>query len=872
MIIFIGTLFLSSYLFSSVYAQSAISPESRHMQSMMLPLADSESSYQNSILPAKYDQQLGITFVEDFVSLAYNVTAVDQTDPYGYGPAYLLNGLSNLGYWYQVGISYNWPFAGISGYSQGFAFNYQVFAPNQSSVYPRNGGGGLQTFSGPVYSGDTILLVLSFYNNYVVMYALDWDTNAEAIQVFSSEGAQYFEGSPYGPSNQNGYFTGLMTEWYHPEPYYSYNCKVTYSNDEYALVAAWMWMDEYDPYDYSWTGAWFTTTTTPIDLYQNPYQLHTLSFGDITETCNAFQFSTGSIAQLQSTITIIPASQTIPLSENNYFTIYYTLNGRLRTIHNRGESLNLNSDNGTNIIISGTSSGSSPVESWVLNSKFSNTTIAAGSDATFVYYDLLPQLVSFTVSDSANAPNYTITYFTAPQSSSPNHTLMRIDASVPSSIYQTIMVARGTTVSIPTTISNEPQERWAMIGDSSWIITSSSQIPARIVYQHQFLLSFAGVQLSWQWINADSNTQVTLPGISERSAGSGQRVSSYSIDDTIPTLIQPTTETITLPIYMNSAHRISINFVKQYQISIDETTTKSIAYITSPTIANDTYWYDQGTPVKLVLNTIINRTSESGERLYLYSVNGEATTITQANPITILNLVTISTPEIISVRTVTQYKISVSAGTLESVTNPTIQEDEGWYDANSTITAFFNYSTNLNQQQARTNAISYTLNNKEIISLNRSGNGTFPIQITLTDPTNINIQSVTQYMLTFSGGYNVEASYSSPTNDVFFDQGTSLTLTTDKTGQTSNETNKQKITTYIFDDTELNFKTQTAKLTTTEIYFDKPHELVFQKTPLTLSMILLEDQTNLTILLIIIMTIIVALAITMTVKRQRTKK
>ena len=184
------------------------------------------------------------------------------------------------------------------------------------------------------------------------------------------------------------------------------------------------------------------------------------------------------------------------------------------------------------------------------------------------------------------------------------------------------------------------------------------------MYQHQFLLSFAGVQLSWQWINADSTTQVTLLGVSERLAGSGQRVSSYSIDDAIPTLIRPTTETLTIPIYMNSAHRISINFVKQYQISIDETTTKSIAYITSPTIVNDTYWYDQGTSVKLVLNTIINRTSESGERLYSYSVNGEATTITQANPITVLNLAAISTSETISIRTVTQYKISVSAGNL----------------------------------------------------------------------------------------------------------------------------------------------------------------------------------------------------------------
>ena len=155
--------------------------------------------------------------------------------------------------------------------------------------------------------------------------------------------------------------------------------------------------------------------------------------------------------------------------------------------------------------------------------------------------------------------------------------------------------------------------------------------------------------------------------------------------------------------------------------------------------------------------------------------------------------------------------------------------------------------------------------------LNRSGNGTFPIQITLTDPTNINIESVTQYMLSFSGGYNVEVSYSSPTNDTFFDQGTYLTLTTDKTGQTINETTKQKITTYILDDIELNFKTQTTKLATTEIYIDRPHKLIFQSTPITLSMLLLEDPINLTILIIIIIAIIVAVATTRTIKRQYAK-
>ena len=59
--------------------------------------------------PANYDEQIGITFAQSFNSIAYNVTALAQSDTDGYGPAYLLNGLSDGGYWYQIGISSLWP-------------------------------------------------------------------------------------------------------------------------------------------------------------------------------------------------------------------------------------------------------------------------------------------------------------------------------------------------------------------------------------------------------------------------------------------------------------------------------------------------------------------------------------------------------------------------------------------------------------------------------------------------------------------------------------------------------------------------------------------------------------------------------------------
>ena len=79
----------------------------RHPQNDLLPISTT-SQVSSSIPPANYDEQLGTTFTQNFASITYNVTAVAQSDTNGYGPAYLLNGLGSTGYWYQVGISYDW--------------------------------------------------------------------------------------------------------------------------------------------------------------------------------------------------------------------------------------------------------------------------------------------------------------------------------------------------------------------------------------------------------------------------------------------------------------------------------------------------------------------------------------------------------------------------------------------------------------------------------------------------------------------------------------------------------------------------------------------------------------------------------------------
>src|SRR6266568_9568302 len=190
-----------------------------------------------------YDEQLGMSFTQDFTSIAYNVTAVEQSGPDGPGPAYLLNGLSNLGYWYQVGLSWNWLYLTGTGYYHGFQMFYEVFDPSGNSIFPTNGGGS-QYLS--VNAGDTVLLSLYFSGNSVIMLTKDAYTGSVVWESYGAQGATYFVGSP---DYSHGFFTGLMTEEYHSSPYYGGELPVTYLNKNYALTNAWLWIDEYNTVD-----------------------------------------------------------------------------------------------------------------------------------------------------------------------------------------------------------------------------------------------------------------------------------------------------------------------------------------------------------------------------------------------------------------------------------------------------------------------------------------------------------------------------------------------------------------------------------------------------------------------------------------------
>lgn len=196
---------------------------------------------------AIWDEQVGITFDYGSSILKWNVTAIAQNDSYGYGPAYLLNGLTDQGWWYQVGIAYNWPLI-QGGYVEGFYLLYEIWNNSGYSVFPQNGA-GIQAFNGMVHSGDLVELRLMIQNNEVILSVYDWNTKASASISYPLYGSK-FVGSLDGNYNivdKNGYFTGLMTEQYHVNPYYGDIEPVFYKAKSVRLNSVWLWMDEFNP-------------------------------------------------------------------------------------------------------------------------------------------------------------------------------------------------------------------------------------------------------------------------------------------------------------------------------------------------------------------------------------------------------------------------------------------------------------------------------------------------------------------------------------------------------------------------------------------------------------------------------------------------
>ena len=243
-----------------------------------------------------YDVQEVMAFTQSYSQLGFNVTAVAQCDANGYGPAYLLNGLSNTGYWYQVGINWDWPLQS-GGYVSGFGFVSEDWAPGGQSRTPTS-----SPFSGTINQNDTIELSLYFSGGSVVASARDLNTNASASITYPANkgttfvGLQAQQSHPRFSFATRGYFTGLMTEWYHVSPNASGPGRgAVYSETTTPVTSATVGVGEWN-FTTSQPVSVFSSIANngdPVDLLAQPNQLQQFDLNGFLLSVDAYEFVTG---------------------------------------------------------------------------------------------------------------------------------------------------------------------------------------------------------------------------------------------------------------------------------------------------------------------------------------------------------------------------------------------------------------------------------------------------------------------------------------------------------------------------------------------------------------------------------------------------
>ncbi len=439
--------------------------------------ASGESRFQGQGPPtlSNYDEQVGITFTQSFTSIEYNVTAVEQTDPLlGTGPAYLVNGLSDTGYWYQVGFSWDWAPGQSPG--TGFDMNYEVFDTGGNSIFPSDGQGGVASFSGPVNAGDIVLLDLYFSdsNHSVTMLADDTNTKAVATESFSSMGATFFVGLPDYVANSNGFFTGLMTEWYHGSPYYEDEAPVVYSNPFFEVTSAWMWMDEFDASTFQ--GVFSSNTTAPVS-FADPTALQEFSFNGTTEYADAFEFVTGALSNstISSGVPLV-LSFSVKGGGTGYAApaLTYVSGGKTLTVPLTGSPAVYFADAGTTWTVSTKLGGSTADQRWETGQ---TTGGSASTSESIVFVYNYQELVTFGFSVIGGGSGF----------SPPSVAYVSLGASATTPVGVGVWADVGSRYQYSSPLNGSTTtERWSSDGVGS--IGSSQQVSA--VYYRQYLITF----------------------------------------------------------------------------------------------------------------------------------------------------------------------------------------------------------------------------------------------------------------------------------------------------------------------------------------------------------------------------------------------
>ncbi len=312
-----------------------------------------------------------------------------------------------------------------------------------------------------------------------------------------------------------------------------------------------------------------------------------------------------------ATVSLVPFTQSNPLSSNNFFQLSYAIGKQLVSVQYISGEITIQADPNTSISISGESSKSSGGEKWCFDVSCQGDVVSLGATAANValtYYDLLEQNVYQATSDSSVPTTYaSITYYTAPSTgifgdSDVSTTISLTDYS------QYIWVVRDSNASVSSqTYEESGTQRWAN-PSGSWNITQSFLIPYVISY-HQYLMDF-----NYSVVPTTTSSLVG-PAVTYTSNGTAFSAvapvavwadagSTYSFSNTIGsssstdrwvTLSGSGTGTVT------SNATVSEVFYNQYLVSVSYNVTGPGGNLTAPVFTGRSF----GETLSLPLNTTV---------------------------------------------------------------------------------------------------------------------------------------------------------------------------------------------------------------------------------------------------------------------------
>jgi hypothetical protein len=573
------------------------------------------------------------------------------------------------------------------------------------------------------------------------MTATDWNTNATTSASYgSNHPTKFIAGS------SNGFFTGLMTEWYHVNPYDGDESAVNYTDNSSGISSGWMCMDEWKP-GYQWSGSWGSETQL-LTYSSNPTQLQHYSSNGATEYSDAYQYTTGSL-QEETSITLVPAAESNPLSGSDFFNVTYTLNSQPANASVHSGTLLLNADVGTDVVVSGVSADSSSTEEWALNSQSASTTITAGSTATLYYYDLLSQSVSYGIEGSGSI-SPTISYYSAPttassQSDPTSNSLPMLDSK-----QQTIWALRGTNASVSNNMLGPSQDQWAT-PLPTWTISTADQIYSNLLYYHQY-------QVTANYATQDNSVLSSAPLLSGIQFGSRYQLPLISTNQTA-WLDQNTTWATTTVVSAPSG-------TEQWVCSTGNSGTITQTISISPSYSHQYYlnvtsvygstsgsgWYNSG--AQAPFNVTATFPEDAGTR-HVLSWNGSGSGSYSGS--TVSNSVTVSNPITEAAGWTTQCYLNVNNGGHGTVTG------SGWYNNGSIAQAIV--SSNIVPGGEGTQYVFSGWTG------GASGSGAISNTLTMNSPQTATATWTTQYQLTFTVTPSGSASISPSDTNMWVDSG-----------------------------------------------------------------------------------------------------